>query len=135
MMGATSSADMNTYMDMFRRHAQLRRRIEEIPGGVRTITEADAPDLVAQLQGHVSAMYAHLAGGNEVRCMSATLPTLFAHAGNYQRMLRFIPTGVIAEETTTDPALAAVIRAHAREVTGFVTDGMAAMMRQMMGPG
>jgi hypothetical protein len=134
MMGAANSADMSTYMDMFNRHAQLHRRVEEIPGGVRTTTEADTPDLVAQLQGHVSAMYAHVDQRNEVRCMSATLPTLFARAGNYQRTLRFIPTGVIAEETTTDPALAAVIRAHAREVTGFVTDGMAAMMRQMMGP-
>jgi hypothetical protein len=133
-MGAAGGADMSAYMDLFSRHAQLHRRVEEIPGGVRTITEADTPDLVARLQGHVSAMYSHFSQGQEVRCMSPTLPILFAHAGGYRRTLSFTATGVVAEETATEPALTAVIRAHAREVTGFVDDGMAAMMRQMMGP-
>jgi hypothetical protein len=134
MMGAATGADMSTYMDMFNRHTQLHRRVEEIPGGVRTTTEADAPDLVAQLQGHVSSMYSHLAHGQEVRCMSSTLPTLFARAADYRRTVSFTPTGVIAEETAGDPALTAVIRAHAREVSGFVTEGMPAMMGQMMNP-
>jgi len=66
--------------------------------------------------------------------MSATLPTLFAHAGDYQRTLSLTDNGVVAEETANDPTLITVIRAHAHEVSGFVTDGMSAMMRQMMGP-
>ncbi|GAB7145427.1 hypothetical protein [Mycobacterium riyadhense] len=45
------------------------------------------------------------------------------------------PTGVIAEETSDDPALTDAIRAHAREVTGFVRDGIPAMMHGVMGPG
>ncbi len=32
-----------------------------------------------------------------------------------------------------DPNLTQAIRAHAREVTGFVTEGMPAMMQGMMG--
>ena len=41
----------------------------------------------------------------------------------------------IAEETADDPGLTDAIRAHAREVTGFVQEGMPAMMlQQMMGP-
>jgi len=42
---------------------------------------------------------------------------------------------VVAEETTGDPDLTHAIRAHAREATGFVTVGMPAMMRGMMGMG
>ncbi len=42
---------------------------------------------------------------------------------------------VIAEETADDPAITQAIRDHAREVTGFVRDGMPAMMRDMMGGG
>ncbi|ETZ43416.1 hypothetical protein MAHJHV58_04090 [Mycobacterium avium subsp. hominissuis] len=42
---------------------------------------------------------------------------------------------MIAEETAGDPALTDAIRAHAREVTGFVPQGMPAMMQQMMGGG
>jgi hypothetical protein len=42
---------------------------------------------------------------------------------------------VIAEETSDDPNLTEAIRAHAREVSGFVRDGMPAMMQGTMGGG
>ncbi|OJZ75966.1 hypothetical protein BRW65_00435 [Mycobacterium paraffinicum] len=132
MVGA-SPADMNVYMEMFNRHNEITRTVEEIPGGIRTATQSNSPDLVAQLQAHVSSMYSHLEHGAEVTCMSGSLPTLFGHANGYRRQLTFTPTGVIAEETADDPALTQAIRAHAQEVTGFVRDGMPAMMRGMMG--
>jgi hypothetical protein len=110
MMGATP-ADMSLYMDMFNRHSEITRTVEEIPGGIRTATESDSPDLVAQLQAHVSSMYTHLDQGAEVMCMS----------------------GKPAEETADDPALTQAVRGHALEVTGFVRDGMPAMMRVMLG--
>jgi hypothetical protein len=132
MMGATP-ADMSLYMDMFNRHTEITRKVEEIPGGVRTTTQSDAPDLAARLHEHVSSMYSHLGQGSEVMCMSHSLPTLFRNAGSYRRQLTLTPTGVIAEETSDDPALTDAIRAHAREVTGFVRDGMPAMMQGMMG--
>jgi hypothetical protein len=132
MMGATA-ADMSGYMEMFRRHTEISRTVEEIPGGVRTTTESNSPDLTAQLHGHVSSMYSHVDRGAEVMCMSSSLPTLFRNAGGYRRQLTLTPRGVIAEETSDDPALTDAIRAHAREVSGFVRDGMPAMMQGMMG--
>jgi len=132
MMGV-GMADMSIYMDMFNRHQQISRTVEEIPGGVRTTTESNSPDLAAQLQAHVSSMYSHLDQGAEVTCMSPTLPTLFRSTSGYRRQLTFTPTGVIAEETADDPNLVQVIRAHAQEVSGFVLDGMPAMMQGMMG--
>ena len=132
MMGA-SAADMSGYMEMFNRHTEISRTVEEIPGGVRTTTQSRSPDLAAQLHGHVSSMYSHVDQGTEVMCMSQSLPTLFANAGGYRRQLTLTPTGVIAEETSDDPALTDAIRAHAREVSGFVHDGMPAMMQGMMG--
>jgi hypothetical protein len=68
-----------------------------------------------------------------VMCMSQSLPTLFRNAGGYRRQLTLTPTGVIAEETSDYPALTDAIRAHAGEVSGFVHDGMPAMMQGMMG--
>lgn len=135
MMGSATRADMSTYMDMLNRHTEIRRVVEEIPGGVRTTTESDAPDLVAQLHAHVSSMYAHLGQGAEVSCMSQSLPTLFRHAGDYHRQITLTPTGLIAEETGNDPDITQAIRAHAQEVSGFVREGMPAMMRQMRGSG
>ena len=51
---------------------------------------------------------------------------------NHRRQLTLTPTGVIAEETADDPAITQAIRDNAIEVTGFVRDGMPAMMQQMM---
>ena len=133
--GMMGGAEMSTYMEMFNRHNEIRRTVEEIPGGVRTTTESDAPELVAQLHAHVPAMYARVEAGSEIMCMSATLPTLFGHATDYRRQLTLTPKGVVAVETADDPELARAIRAHAQEVTGFVSDGMPAMMRGMMGGG
>jgi hypothetical protein len=133
-MGA-GHMDMSRYMEMFMRHSEINRVVEDIPGGVRTTTESRSPDLTAQLQAHVSSMYSHLDQGVEVTCMSATLPTLFRNASGYRRQLTITPTGVIAEETADDRALTETIRAHAREVSGFVNEGMPAMMQGMMGCG
>ncbi len=135
MMGNVGPADMSLYMDMFNRHNEISRVVEEIPGGVRTTTQSNSADLAAQLKTHVSSMYSHLDQNAEITCMSETLPTLFRNAGGYRRTLTFTPTGIIAEEIADDPALTETIRAHAREVSGFVNEGMRAMMQGMMGPG
>ena len=96
------------------------------------MTESDSPDLVDELQAHVSSMYSHLDQRDEVACMSDSLPTLFRRSPDYRRHLTFTAKGVVAEETATDPDLTQAIRAHAREVTGFVVEGMPAMMNDMM---
>jgi hypothetical protein len=134
MMGV-DPADMSRYTEMFNRHSEITRTVEEIPGGIRTTTQSNSPDLVGQLQAHVSSMYSHVDQGAEVMCMSGSLPTLFRNASGYRRQLTLTPTGVIAEETSDDPNLTQVIRAHAQEVTGFVVNGMPPMMQGMMGGG
>ena len=133
-MGA-GHMDMSRYMEMFMRHSEINRVVEDIPGGVRTTTESDSPDLATLLHTHVPSMYAHVDQGTEIMCMSQSLPTLFRRPADYHRQLTVTPKGVVAVETADDPDLAQAIRAHAREVTGFVHDGMPAMMRGMMGGG
>ena len=133
MMGSATQADMSSYTNLFDRHSEIRRTVEAIDGGVRTTTESDATDLVVQLQTHVSSMYTHLNQHAEVTCMSSSLPTLFRNSNGYRRELSLTAKGVVVTETSTDPQLANAIRAHAQEVSGFVRDGMPAMMRGMMG--
>ncbi len=134
-MGA-GHMDMSRYMEMFMRHSEISHVVEDTPGGVRTTTESNAPDLTAQLQTHVSSMYAHLDQGTEVACMSQSLPTLFHHASGYRRQRTFTPTGVIAEETAEDRSHPH--RRHPCTCAGghrVRAGGMPAMMQQMMGPG
>ena len=61
----TSPANMSLYMEMFNRHSEITRTVEEIPGGIRTSTQSNSPDLVAQLQAHISSMYSHVDQGAE----------------------------------------------------------------------
>ena len=133
MMGSATQADMSSYVNLFDRHTEIMRKVEVIDGGVRTTTESDAADLIGQLQTHVSSMYTHLNQHAEVTCMSSSLPTLFRNSNGYRRELTLTAKGVVVTETSTDPKLASAIRAHAQEVSGFVRDGMPAMMRGMMG--
>lgn len=80
-------------------------------------------------------MYAHLDQGSEVTCISSSLLRLFRRAADYQRQITFTAKGLVVVETAADPDLTNAIRAHAREVTDFVVEGMPAMMQSMMGPG
>jgi len=132
-MGSATQADMSSYMKLFERHTDLRRTVEVIDGGVRTTTESDAPELIALLQTHVSSMYSHLDQHAEVTCMSSSLPTLFRNSTSYRRELTMTAKGVVVTETSTDARITSAIREHAQEVSGFVRDGMPAMMRGMMG--
>jgi hypothetical protein len=135
MMGSATQADMSSYMKLLDRHTELSRTVKAIDGGVRTTTESDAPDLVALLQAHVSSMYTHLNQRDEVTCMSSSLPTLFRSSTSYRRELTLTAKGVVVTETSSDPRITSAIREHAQEVSGFVRDGMPAMMQGMMRQG
>src|SRR2546430_17460518 len=129
MMGSATQADMSSYMNLFDRHHEITRTVEVIEGGIRTTTESDSADLVAQLQAHVSSMYGHLNQHAEVTCMSSSLPTLFRNSTSYRRELTITAKGVVVTETSRDPRITKAIREHAQDVSGFERDGMPAMMR------
>ena len=132
MMGSADQADMSVYMEMFSHHREIKRSVYQLKNGVRTVTESTNPRIVSLLQAHVSKMYDHVARGEEVRCMSDSLPTMFRHAARYKRRLKLTPHGVEVEETSDDPQVLAAIRRHTLEVSGFVNEGMSAMMKGMM---
>lgn len=88
--------------------------------------------MTALLQAHVSKMYKHVDQGREVQCMSDSLPTMFRHASAYRRKLTLTARGVAVEETSDDPQVLGAIHRHAEEVSAFVREGMAAMMKGMM---
>ena len=127
-----SQRDRQAYMQMFDHHKEIIRRVHQLRNGVRTVTESNNPLISALLREHVPAMYKHVAGGQEVRCMSESLPTLFQNASKYHRHLTFTRKGVAVTETSDDPVVIAALRRHAAEITGFVREGMPAGMRGMM---
>ena len=133
MMPGNMAGPMRTGMQLFMRHAQIRRTVTELPNGIHTVTQSDDPQTAALIRAHVSDMYRRL---DQKRAfpypMSRSVPVMFVHSTAYQRKLELIPKGVAVTETSDDSAMVAVIRAHAREISGFVREGMPAMMREMM---
>ncbi|HUZ74755.1 MAG TPA: hypothetical protein VMU87_17350 [Stellaceae bacterium] len=134
MMGSGNMAGpMRTGMALFARHSQIRRTVTELPSGIHAVTESDDPQTAAIIQAHVSDMYQRLDAKRAFPYpMSRSVPAMFAHSADYRRTLAATPKGIAVTETSDDPAMVAVIRAHARELNGFVRDGMPAMMRGMM---
>lgn len=133
MMGGGMMGPMRTGMQLFHNHAKVHRGVTVLSDGVRAVTESDDPHVAALIQEHVSDMYARIDRDRPFAYpMSRTVPTLFRNIGRYRRALEITPKGVAVTETASDADMVELIKAHAREITGFVDDGMPAMMRDMM---
>ncbi len=132
--GMMGGGDMRSIRELFASHNQIRRTVEEIPGGIRSVTESDNPQVAALIKAHVPRMYQRIENrqGIPMIMMSSTLPVMAQNADRYQRHFQLTPKGIAVTEISNDPDMVAVIRDHAREVSGFVTEGMSAMMKGMM---
>ena len=131
MMG-NNSQDMQIVHQLFAYHDQIRRSVDEIPGGIQTVTESDNPEVAALIQQHVASMHQRLEDGRWFAMMSRTLPVLFQNADRYQRRSQITNNGISVTKTSDNTELAQVLREHAEEVTQFVQDGMPCMDDGMM---
>ncbi len=128
--GMGHGGDAQTIHQLFANHNQVHRSVQEIPGGIRAVTESDNPQVVALIQSHVAKMYDRVSKKQFIPMigMSSTLPTMLQEANHYQRQLRMTTKGIEVTETSNNPEMVALIREHAREVTQFAEQGMPAMM-------
>ncbi len=138
MMGGMMSPEnmngpMRTGMELFKVHQQIQRKVTELPNGVHDVTTSADPATAALIKEHVVDMYARLAQDRPFPYpMSNSVPQMFANPTKYQRKLDILPDGVAVTETSSDPEMVAVIKAHSRELDRFAKEGMPAMMRGMM---
>jgi hypothetical protein len=124
---------MRTGMELFRHHAEIHRKVTVLPNGIQAVTESDNAHLAALIQEHVASMYERIEQDRPFAYpMSRTVPILFKDTGRYSRQLEMTTKGVMVTETAADADMVKLIQAHAREITGFVIEGMPAMMRGMM---
>lgn len=126
MMG-DNGQDMQIVHQLFAYHDQIHRSVETVPGGVKTVTESDNPEIAALIQQHVASMHQRLEEGRWFAMMSQTLPTLFQNTDRYQRQSQLTNTGVKVTKTSDDSTLAEVLREHAQEVTQYVENGIPGM--------
>ncbi|MGC9370957.1 MAG: hypothetical protein ACP5DX_15575 [Paracoccaceae bacterium] len=115
--------DQSVFHTLLRRHHELDRQVEDLPNGIRAVTTASAPDLVALLHDHAEQMHRRLQEGFGLRHWDPAFAEIFAQKDKVRMTLARTENGVIAEETSDDPNVVKLIRAHGAVVTGFVRDG------------
>lgn len=138
MMGArldaATAADVDLIHELLDNHDLIRRTVEKLPDGIRTVTESDDPRIAKYIKGHVQRMGQRVRAGQEMG-LPMESPALLAIYKNRDKITTKTETtdkGVIVVQTSSDPAAVAVLQEHAGEVSDLVRGGMRALHAAMM---
>ena len=129
----TTAKEVGDLKALFINHKALRRSVEHLPNGVRTLTETDDDALRTQLMSHVAMMLARMQSKRdpEVRIQSPTLTALFKHADAIDTTMEMTATGVAVNQTSADPEVVALLQTHAAEVSDMSARGMQSVHERM----
>jgi len=106
------------------RHEVIERSVEEIDGGVVTVTTSDDPEVVRTLREHVREMQQRMESGHGMRWWDPVFAELFRNHDKVLMEIEDVPGGVRVRETSDDPDIAMLIRQHAiRGINEFVAEG------------
>jgi hypothetical protein len=104
------------------------REVEDVENGVATTTRSpDDPEAVAALQRHVGEMKGLLGDGGRIRDWDPLFSEIFDYSDEIEMVVETLPDGVRVVETSNNPEVVKLIRAHARKVSEFVARGPAAV--------
>jgi hypothetical protein len=122
---------------MFESHTQITRRVENLPDGIRTVTETTNPDLRDQLVSHVIGMIDRVDQGRDPRVtiQSLTLDILFKNRALIVTEMDPTDTGIIITQTSNDAETVAALQTHAAEVSDLAARGIVSAQEAMMARG
>jgi hypothetical protein len=120
---AAAAADRAVFHFLLEHRAAITRTVTEIPQGVETVTESADPAVAAKIREHVGAMEARLRDGRPIHRRDPLFAALFAHAKHIRMRVEETAHGVRVHETSADPYVAKLSRAHAAVVSRFLAEG------------
>lgn len=122
--------DMHVIHTLLMEHEEIHRTVEDIPGGVRTVTTSSDAELARSIRTHVRQMKERVEQGRAIRHMDPVFREIFENHGKIEMHIEGVPGGVRVVETSDDPQVTLLIRQHAhRAVSEFVEDGMSRAMQ------
>ncbi len=127
-MGGDQADHMGFHFLLAHRH-QIRRAVTQLPDGVETVTESAEPAVGDGIRTHVRAMQARLEDGRPIHARDPLFAAIFRHAHAITMRIEETPHGVRVTETSRDPWVADLIKAHAEVVSRFLANGMAEVHR------
>lgn len=119
--------EMEMIHALFAAHSRITRQVTVLEDGVVTLTESADPTIREMIVAHARAMKLRLEKRQPIRAWDPLFAALFENADKIR--MELIPTarGVRVIETSTDPDVISLIKAHAAGVSEFVRDGAAVM--------
>ena len=127
--------DHSVFQFLLTNHEKIHREVKELPNGVETVTESDDKEIVAKIQEHVYWMQQRIEKTQPIRMRDPLFAELFKHTDKIKMVHKDTDKGVVVTETSDDPYVATLIKAHAKVVTGFVERGFAEAMKNHPVPG
>jgi hypothetical protein len=129
-----TASDMSTIHDLAIDHDRIKRTVENLPDGIRTVTESDDPQTAKRIKEHVARMGERVRAGKMmgVPIESPAVHEIYRNKDKIRTTTEQTPTGVIVVQTSADPKVAKLLQEHAVEVTNLVEGGMEAMHTAMM---
>jgi uncharacterized protein len=122
--GSTSMADArDTFHALLGDHEKIRRTIEEIEGGVATTTVSDDPVVTKEIRKHVRQMKGRVETGEGLRSWDPLFVEVFKHHDEIAMAIEDVPGGAKVRETSQNPDVVKLIRAHAKTVSEFAERG------------
>jgi len=125
-MGGSGRPEAQVIHFLIENHESLERTVEEIPGGVRTRTISQDPEIIDALGTHVRQMVDLIHGGGRIRNWDPLFVEIFNQREAIEMEIIDIDGGVEVTETSSDDQVVKLIRAHAVKVEEFVARGLEA---------
>ncbi len=122
-------ADMEVFHALMDHREQIQRTVTVRADGVDTLTESDDPAVVTLIQTHVNAMYGRVKEARPIHIRDPLFRAVFENAGKIVMTHEMTPKGIKVTETSADPYVAQLIKAHAEVVSLFIKNGQPEMMK------
>ena len=129
-----TQAQLQVIHTMYVNHDRIKRTVENLPNGIRTVTESDDSELADLIKKHVAEMGNRVGAGDDpgLPIESNSLHAIFRYKDRIKTSYETTDKGIAVLQTSDDPQTVAALQKHASEVSDFVQEGMNALHTAMM---
>jgi len=127
--GQAHDRDHEAFRYLLTNHKKIKRTVNELPNGVKTVTESSDPQVAVKIKEHVYWMKERIEKGQPIRMRDPLFAEIFKHADKIKMSYEKTANGVRVTETSDDPYVAQLIKAHAKTLSAFVERGFAEAMK------
>ena len=129
--------EVNDLKQLFQKHNEISRLVENIPNGIITVTETDNEELRTSIIDHVTMMVTRLQEEKnpQVIIQSPTLHEIFEYYDEIETEIELTEKGISIIQTSENEVVVALLQQHAAEISDMVNRGMQVVHDRMMQSG